>query len=169
MLVYWTQSVIIGLSFFIRMLSLKGFSTEGLKTRSGPMKATTGSKVATALFFLFHFNFFHLVYLMFLVVGTPAIQGVSLPMTGLALCGLAFAVNHGYSLLHNIRLDREGKPNIGTMMMLPYGRIVPMHVVILAGDMVASGTPIMLFFIALKTGADVLMHVIEHHVLRQGR
>lgn len=169
MLVYWLQSVTIGLSFFVRMLSLRAFSTEGIKTHSGPMAETTGSKISMALFFLFHFNCFHLGYLVFMVVGTPSVKGVTVSAAGLALCGIAFAINHAYSLFHNIRADREGRPNIGTMMMLPYARIVPMHLVILLGDQLQGGTRAMLLFIALKVAADVVMHVVEHHVLAKGR
>lgn len=48
MLVYWVQSIMIGLSFFVRILSLKRFSTEGMKTYRGPMPETTGTKISVA-------------------------------------------------------------------------------------------------------------------------
>lgn len=173
MLVYWVQSIIIGLSFFVRILALKSFSTEGVNTASGQMAASGASKGAMAFFFLFHYNFFHFGYLVFIVVGTPwlpgALEDPKLPATGLAACAIAFAANHAYSLFQNIRVGRQGKPNIGTLMGLPYARIVPMHVIILGGNMLVEGVPVMLFFIALKTAADVVMHSVEHHVLRKGR
>jgi hypothetical protein len=165
MLVYWVQSIMIGLSFFVRMLSLKRFSTEGMKTHAGPMTENTGTKVSVAIFFFFHYNFFHLGYLVFLVIDPPVKDAVPISMAGLAICALAFGINHAYSMSHNIRTDRLGKPKLSTVMMLPYARVIPMHAMILIGAGMGSTMRMLLFFIALKTAADVLMHVVEHHVL----
>lgn len=162
MLVYWVQSVIIGFSFFIRMLNLQQYSTEGFS-------GVGEGKITNALFFLFHYGGFHAGYLLFLVAGPESKGTVMVPVTGLGLCALAFAVNHAYSLAHNIRLDRSGSPNLGTMMFLPYARVVPMHLTIIFGDQLAGGMQALMLFIGLKTAADVIMHVIEHHVLRKGR
>jgi ribosomal protein S27AE len=168
MLVYWAQSVIIGISFFIRILSLQNFSTEGMKINHQPVAEEPASKWKVALFFLFHYGFFHFVYFMFIVVD-PASAG-SAPMfsstAGLWLCAGVFALNHAFSLRHNIEEDRLGKPNLGTLMMLPYARIIPMHLTILLGGTFFGGTrPLLAMFIVLKTIADVIMHTVEHHVL----
>jgi hypothetical protein len=171
MLVYWLQSVIIGASFFARMLSLKGFSTGGLRFNDQPVPETRAGKVKTAVFFLLHYGIFHVGYLAFMLIDTKSPGGlIEVPVIGLLLCGLVFAANHGYSLVHNIRLDRAGRPNLGVMMFLPYARIVPMHFVILAGDRVVGPGAglLLLLFVGLKTLADVVMHVVEHFVLRSG-
>jgi len=171
MLVYWLQSVIIGLSFFVRMLSLKGFSAGGLRVNDQPVPETRAGKTQTAVFFLLHYGMFHVGYLAFLVIDSKAPGGhIEVSVAGLAICGLVFALNHGYSLYHNIRIDRAGKPNLAVLMFLPYARVVPMHFVILAGDRVVGPGAglLLLLFVGLKTLADVVMHVVEHYVLRSG-
>jgi hypothetical protein len=53
-------------------------------------------------------------------------------------------------------------------MFLPYARILPMHLTILLGDQPGAGDAnAVLAFGALKTVADVLMHQVEHRVLRR--
>jgi hypothetical protein len=166
MLVYWVQSVIIGICYFIRIVKLQDFSTEGMRAGGRSIAETQATKLKMALIFLFHYGGFHAVYYIFLVYG-PATSGNALvPLAGLALCALAFAINHGYSLAHNIRNDRRGTVNLGTLMTLPYARIIPMHVTILAGGAFEPSPRLLLLFIGLKTGADLVMHVVEHHVLR---
>ena len=81
---------------------------------------------------------------------------------------LAFAVNHYFSHVQNRELDRRGKPNIGTMLFLPYARILPMHLLIVMGATVGGDSRATLaFFIVLKTLADAVMHVVEHRALRR--
>lgn len=166
MLVYWIQSVIIGVMQVIRILSLQRFSTENFEMNRQPLDETKASKVKVALFFLVHYGFFHAVYLLFLTVGSR--HGPSGSAIGYLLCALVFAINHAYSMLVNVRRDAEGKPNLGTLMFLPYARIFPMHLTIIFGGSFFGGTGAFALFGALKIGADVVMHTIEHHVLAKG-
>jgi hypothetical protein len=168
MLVYWAQSVVIGLSFFIRILNLRNFSTDGLTMNDRPVAEEPASKWKVGLFFLLHYGFFHFVYFIFLALEPASAGSVprSSPAAGLWLCALVFAVNHAFSLAHNIEADRLGKPNLGTMMMLPYARIIPMHfTIILGGAFFGGSRPLFVLFIVLKTIADAIMHTVEHHVL----
>lgn len=182
MLVYWIQSVIIGLTHALRVASLHDYSNDEpdwdalpwyaqlLKPRESSATVTLFTpegKMGTAAFFLFHYGFFHFVYLQF-IQGDLQDQGGAPNTTGLALCALVFAANHLYSLVRNIRNDRRGCPNLGVLMVLPYFRILPMHLTIMLGSNFFSAGAIILFA-ALKTLADVAMHTMEHHVLRQGR
>ena len=57
----------------------------------------------------------------------------------------------------------EQKPHIGTMMLFPYARIIPMHLIILIGGFFATESPALLvIFLTLKLYADLFMHAIEH-------
>lgn len=50
-------------------------------------------------------------------------------------------------------------------MFFPYIRIVPMHVIIIAGAVVAPENMsafYMVIFLCLKTFADMVMHVADH-------
>ena len=168
LLVYWAQNVIIGMSFFIRILALRRFSTENFTINKRPVEETPEAKRRVALFFALHYGMFHTFYFMFLAFGTKAYgEGAGFDVW-FWLCTLAFAVNHAFSLRHNLRLDREGRPNLGTLMFLPYARVIPMHLAVLLG----GATPLlagrtMLIFLGLKTGADLMMHAVEHHLLRK--
>jgi hypothetical protein len=186
LLVYWAQSVVIGVSYFIRILALGRFSVEDPSNQSLPWYRNLGnaegvdrpaamaagvdpgkpwSKTAFAFFFLFHYGFFHVIYLMFLADVGDHRRATSFGTLG--LCILGFAVHHGYSLLHNIRSDARGTPNLNSMVALPYYRIMPMHATIICGGLMFGGTAVTLLFAVLKIFADVVMHTLEHQLLRR--
>jgi hypothetical protein len=161
MWVYWFQSVVIGIFNFVRILCLGRFSTKGVKINDRPVDPTRSTKFQTAFFFLFHYGFFHFVYMVFLGVERP-LEGAE---TGLVfVCVAAFLLNHAYSFIHNRESDRRKVRNIGTLMMFPYARIIPMHLTIIFGGMMAGGVATLLLFLGLKTAADVVMHAVEHHM-----
>ena len=163
MFVYWVQSVVIGVSYLARILSLDKFSTANFKINDRPVEPTRATKLQTAGFFAVHYGLFHAVYLIFIAAEAPAGTLID-PWTWAS--ALAFAVNHAYSYRYNRELDRQGTPNIGAMMFTPYVRIVPMHIAIIVGAMSASTVGILIFGV-LKTIADVVMHHVEHRALRR--
>jgi hypothetical protein len=136
MLVYWIQSVIIGGSNVIRIASLERFDPCNFKMGGRPVQETASDKRKVALFFLVHYGFFHLIYLLFVTVDS-----------------------------RGERRDAAGRPSIGAVMFMPYLRVLPMHFTILFGGLLFSGTLAFVLFGALKTAADAVMHTIEHHVL----
>ena len=162
MLVYWAQSVIIGLAYVVRMLSLQRFSTDGLTMNGRPVPATPAARLRVVVFFALHYGFFHAVYLAFLLGDGGAVFD-----RWLAVAVVAFVLNHVYSYRYNRILDRRGKPNLGTLMFTPYLRIVPMHLTVILGGVLGAGTTTLLLFGMLKTLADVAMHVVEHRQLRR--
>jgi hypothetical protein len=168
MWVYWFQSVIIGFFNFIRILQLKEFSTKGFKINGMPAKPTQGTKFFTTFFFLFHFGFFHFIYLIFLLTD------ISIKASGntlnqaevkyILLVALLFFINHLFSYFYNKPRDTK-KQNIASLMFYPYVRIIPIHMTIIFSALFSGALPL---FLALKTFADVIMHVVEHKVLRKG-
>ena len=64
--IYWIQSVIIGVFNFIKIISLKEFTTTGFRRGGSELQPTKAAKISTAIFFLIHYGFFHFVYAMFL-------------------------------------------------------------------------------------------------------
>ena len=78
MLVYCAQSLVIGISYFMRMLSLDKFSTKNFKINNRSVEPTTQTKVQTAIFFAFHFGFFHFVYLLFIFSGQYGDPGLNI-------------------------------------------------------------------------------------------
>ncbi len=170
--VYWVQSVIIGFFHFFRILLLKSFSTEGFTSNGQRVPETSAGKRSTAFFFAVHYGFFHFGYAIFLIV--LAVEGEGNPVAGLGagfvwflLSVLGFLFGHGYSFYQNVKADLTGRPNLGTMMFLPYARVIPMHLMILLGSQMGSGLASLLLFSGLKTGADYLMHIVEHRFLQK--
>ncbi len=165
MAVYWVQSVIIGISYFFRMLNLERFSTANFRINNQSVDPTPETKRQTAFFFLFHFGFFHFGYLLFISAENDAGSPLG---PGLLACGVAFAINHFFSYRYHRELDASGTPNIGTLMFTPYLRVVPMHLTIVFGAVALDATGLLVFGL-MKMIADVVMHRVEHRMLsRQG-
>ena len=165
---YWIQSVVIGYFSRRRILALGRFSTEGFRIGDQPVDPTPQVQRKTANFFALHYGFFHLVYLVFLATISAGLEWWD--WLGLAPLGVSFAWNHRASYQRNIEADRRGTPNIGTLMFLPYARIIPMHITIILGAALGGHSVLaVLLFGGLKTLADVLMHHVEHRVLQRSR
>ncbi len=186
--VYWFQSVIIGYFNYKRILKLENFTTENFTIDNQPVSPTEKSKKQVADFFLMHYGFFHLIYFIFLVgISSSSFNnylGFSLAIGTLSFIAsiFTFYYNHKTSFETNYQEDLRGKVNIGTLMFMPYARIIPMHLIIIfAGNFTSSNINIylnsitvpifstltMLFFLSLKTIADVIMHKVEHNYLRK--
>jgi hypothetical protein len=169
LLTYWLQSVVIGYHGRKRILSLKDFSTEGFDSNFKPGEDDEQKKRRTANFFTLHFGFFHLGYLVFIL---PRTLGLDFwDWVGIAATGVGFAYNHALSFRQNIEADIAGRPNIGSLMFIPYVRVVPLHLTFLTASAWATGFSAVatIVFCLLKTAADVALHRYEHHLLQRGR
>lgn len=168
MFIYWAQSVIIGIFVFTRILSLKKFSTENFRINHQPVEPTEGTKYFTAFFFLIHYGIFHLAYLMFLFSKNPITQSRMVSLSGsviFVLISIAiFFADHLFSFIYNFKEESNKEKNIGTVMFFPYARIIPMHLTIVFGFFLIQSTGGLIFFLILKTVADVIMHTIEHRM-----
>ncbi len=165
MIIYWAQSVIIGVFTFIKIITLKNFSTENFKINDQPVGPTKGTKYFTAFFFLFHYGMFHFVYLIFLLVSIISQKQISILIVLTVLVSIGvFFINHLFSFLYNKEQDSQKIKNIGTIMFFPYARILPMHLTIVFGFFLVQSTAGLVFFMVLKTIADVIMHMVEHKV-----
>ena len=165
MWVYWGQSVIIGYFNVRRIMDLKKFSTSGFKINNRSVKPTPETQSKTAVFFALHYGFFHLGYLVFLTAETKVAGGF--PLFYVLVCIGAFYLNHWFSYRYNREQEQDRVPNIGSIMFFPYIRIIPMHLMIVAGVSVFGGSAgALIVFLLLKTAADVAMHVVEHTMAR---
>ncbi len=149
---YWLQSVAIGVSNIVRMMKLERFSTKGFSSNGKPVPATPAGRRSTVVFFAMHYGFFHLIYALFLSVftaehaaGMPSVLAIAVFVAGLI-------VGEVLALREQIRIDRQGVPNLGSIMFRPYIRIVPMHLAIVAGGFRGS---MVYLFLTLKVLADL--------------
>jgi hypothetical protein len=72
MVIYWVQSVVIGIFHVFRMLLLRSFCTEGFTSNGTRVPENAKGKISTAIFFAIHYGFFHLIYGIFLIVGAAS-------------------------------------------------------------------------------------------------
>lgn len=184
---YWMQSLVIGYYNVRRMQKLREFSTDGVKMNDRPVDPTPATRRNMWMFFVVHYGGFHFVYMIFLAVFTSdgAATG-TVPVTNadtgevmqfatgrmpdwsaiwLAATFVGFMVSHGQSHREHVASDLRHTRNIGTLMFIPYLRIIPMHLTIILGAVLGSGGGLLLFG-ALKTAADVAMHKVEHRMLQ---
>ncbi|MCC5871758.1 MAG: hypothetical protein JJU22_05125 [Gammaproteobacteria bacterium] len=182
---FWMQSLIIGWYARQRMLKVTTFCTQGMLVNGRPVKPTPAVARQAANFFLLHYGGFHFGYLIFLmaltfttdaagyILVTNESTGVQSevhighihPLDSLAFIALAYGFwrSHRASHLEHVAADLGRTPKLGTLMMMPYARVIPMHFAIILA--VAFGTAAIGLFVLLKTVADVVMHRVEHRVL----
>jgi hypothetical protein len=159
--IYWSQNIIIGFYNWKRILCLRQFSTENFTINNQPVSPTKATQRKVAIFFALHYGFFHFVYFIFLFADTTSLSEIF--NLGAGICIIVFIVNHRFSFLHNLEKDTNRKPDIGTIMLFPYARIIPMHLIIIIGGFFIYHTALILvLFLILKTAADFIMHAIEH-------
>lgn len=172
---YWIQSAIIGLFNFFKILFLGAKAAE-------ESKIYLLGGIFLAFFFALHYGFFHFAYFMFLapfsfsvVFGPVSIVN----LFGVALMGIIFFCNHAYSFWRYIISEKRFSAKENLMQKAfsePYSRIIPMHLTIIFGGFifvsVATILPgqslfwaekvIIVFFLALKTFADLKGHDFIH-------
>lgn len=183
---FWMQSLIIGWYARQRMLKLQQFCTADMKINNRRVEPSPRTQRQVANFFALHFGGFHAGYLFFLIAMTSTTDAagfitVTNESTGIAspvyvgqvhpldfvvyaFLSLGFWRSHRASHLEHVRADLGGTPKLGNLMMLPYARVIPMHLTIIAG--VPLGGVAVWVFVVLKIAADVVMHKVEHRVLQ---
>ena len=187
MIVYWFQSVSIGIFTFYRLYSYpleqieRDISDETLEVNDLAVTNPRMAKIFIAGFFAMHYGLFHLVYIIF-IVGFASSEGFPLNLFGGMVGALLFFANHLYSYKFfkdedkNITETESGNANksegfsIADIFSKPYTRIIPIHLTIMAGAAIShliTGGPfqnifILLIFMGLKTFMDVIAHQNKH-------
>jgi hypothetical protein len=177
--IFWVQSLIIGFFTVIRLLSA---DTALLADELGKAEEWTGRgpvasrgrvwtyKILVAAFFLFHYSLFHLFYyLLFIsdgVFGPVNPAGDAVWIT----CAI-FLASHLVSLLWYRKGEKRGGQYMADAILLPYNRIVPMHLTMIIGGTIAglfqffgvvTELPVLVVFLLLKMYMDIRMHIVLH-------
>ena len=170
MWIYLLQSITIGVFNYIKMVQVAASADN-----PGMFPTIFGGRGQDANFFAMHYGFFHLLYILFLLAFTLApdspLAGPT-PIYWPSVFGTAlmFIANHAFSYFYNRPKDAP-KWTSERLMFFPYARIFPMHLTLILGGLAnvffpfsplaGAYFPIILFMV-LKTGADAIMHLIEH-------
>jgi len=192
---YWLETVIIGVFNLLRMAlcdpgdNPTAILTDMLRRRHPNAKAadlprlplTPGMframKFFLLPFFTIHYGGFcygHFVFITsFFGAGglISSASGETLmgsdPFTSeMVFAAVTLAGSHLYSLVQNYYRGGEyRRTNLFALMMRPYGRIIVMHIAIIAGGalimFLGSGVPLLAVLIILKTALDLRSHTSE--------
>jgi len=165
---FWLENVIIGIFNFMRMLTCGSNAAAGMKEGSLPLPV----KVFMACFFLVHYGGFcagHGVFVVAMFGGdSGGLSGAlsSGPLAWVSLAALAFS--HGYSFVRNYLIGGERhRASMPKLMMIPYGRIVVMHLTIIIGGALAmftghQGPTALAVLVIVKTVIDARSHIWAH-------
>jgi hypothetical protein len=163
--IYWAQSVIIGIFWFLRIVSHRQLyrpQTRGVDGRPRPLIAM--ERLPIAVFFLIHYAGFHAAYLLMVAAGffsrdkEPYFPGLELAMAG----GLFF-VAELMSFIKDPKRIQSRMADLSVLMGHPYGRILPMHFTIIIGAWLYErgfGSEwVLAVFLVAKTLADIGGHI----------
>jgi len=183
LVLYWIESGIVGAINIAKIAAARGnaigIGGRGITVRINGM-ASGLARGALIGFFIFHYGMFWLVHGVFVFL-LPLFAGMNsiadgsfapadfgpLPLDGLALSALALAVSHVVSYFVNyIGRGEYLLASPQGQMMSVYGRVVVLHITIVAGASVIGlfGTPLaaLVLLVGLKTAADLFFHMREH-------
>lgn len=175
-ILYWFENIVIGVINVARMIAAPGDRMVG-----------QGLKFVLIPFFIFHYFFFCAGHGVFVFSMFPDQDGYFAPPSGFELIGtlyraleifatplafaaLVLAASHVLSFVLNFLGGREyERVDLKQIMMLPYGRIVVLHLTIIFGGFatMALGQPVWLIIImvGVKVAVDLKMHLREHSKL----
>lgn len=189
---YWAENVVVGGMNVLKMalcapdprqvpMQVKSADGAPIGSAGSQMAIHHVSKLFFIPFFVVHygiFTFVHGLFVFSLLGGNSGIESAG-PMAGMrsmiaeivegggkwAL--LALVVSHGVSFVHHFLIGGEFRRTIAPVQMFaPYGRVVVLHVAILAGAFAISalGSPVLLLaiLIAGKIGIDIGLHRRSH-------
>ncbi|NMB80157.1 MAG: hypothetical protein GYA23_13795 [Methanomicrobiales archaeon] len=177
---FWLQSIIIGLFSAVKLLTA---DTALLAEELGKAEEWTGRgpvasrgrvwtyKILVAGFFLFHYGLFHLFYYFLFFYEGEFGPVEYMAGSGGIICGIFF-LSHLFSFLFHNRTEKRGGDYMAMAILIPYNRIVPMHLTMIIGGMIAAFLqligietvlPLLVVFLLLKMYMDVRMHIVLHN------
>lgn len=183
--VYWFQSVIIGYFSYIRILRIENPNEKNLTINELVKKFIKRRKQTDAYGFLLIYAWFQATYLIFLFkISFVQIRDQLINFNYLVLISLIsiivsviiFYLNHRASFYLNCEEDLKGSASTQNLMLISYARILPMHIITAFAAIQVSGehwligvffTLVLVFFLIMKTVADIVMHKVEHNYLRK--
>lgn len=163
-MIYWIQSIAIGVVFLIRMIAMKKFSIDGFSLGDTPLEPTTGTKWLIVCLFVVEYLFYLFVYYKFIIVGEiqRTLAHESMPVKTIVFLGGLFFISHFMNYLMNRTPDDVYEPNIGVFLFYPMARVFPLQIFLFA---IMFGKYSFIVFGLIKIGIDVLLekHAVERY------
>lgn len=189
LLLYWAENVVIGVVNVMRMAICRGglgldrfqaiIDAAATDQRRAFRRISTGARFFMIPFFALHYGMFCFGHLSAVIAlfgeqqgyasaksvffGTTFGEAVTSPLwIGIA----AIAVSHLFSFITNfVGAGEYQRTGLSQLMQRPYGRIVVLHIAIIAGGALVEflGAPILMLvvLVAVKTAMDLKLHAVE--------
>jgi hypothetical protein len=193
LVLYWLESGIVGVINVFKIARAQGGADDPMVSVDGNRVTIRISGLASGMgrgpvigFFIIHYGIFWAVHGVFVFL-LPLFAGLSnptidpsapnfgigpmdfgpLPLDGLLLAFVLLAASHVVSFFTNyIGRGEYLRATPAGQMMSVYGRVVALHVTIVAGAIVIGlfGTPLaaLILLVAVKTVIDLGLHLREH-------
>lgn len=160
MLIFWIQSVIIGIFAAVQMLIVKDFLGDGDHFDLKRQKLEKKEKILQTAFFVGHYGFFHAGYCLFILMLFRR-DGMTIDWKAVLPFALTFFAHHLFSFIRSRKNLAKADPE--SIMGQAYGRIVPMH----AGIIIGAFNPIRILmpFLFIKAAIDLLAHSSKQNVI----
>jgi hypothetical protein len=156
--IYWIQSVLIGVFNFLDLLTIQHPDPESMMVNGKPIPNNLASKGCMAFFFLFHYQFFHLVYAIFIITGVKG--KIDFRFLVISIAAILLELTIGF--IRNKAVQKNQVVNYGKQFVIPYVRIIPMHLMILVPAFL--GLSSVYIFLILKMLADLAMYLITQQL-----
>jgi hypothetical protein len=177
LLLYWLENGVVGIYNVAKMLRAEAPETGDARVLVNGRPASSMSRASLVPFFVMHYGIFWVVHGVFVVLmpvfgmaagdgAAPGIlEGVS-PLTVLFAL-VALAISHGVSFWFNyIGRGEYRRATPSGQMFAPYGRLVVLHITIIAGAVAiaVTGAPetAVVILVVLKIVLDLGLHLAEH-------
>jgi len=180
MCVYCAQSLIIGFFWGFTILTYGKIYRKDRESGAQRWTLSPDEKATTAAFFAAHYLIFHVLYIRTIILGifvmpiversadflaTPEFPKQEFPIKSLLTFSGIFFISRLFGFLREKRENSKKQANAIKLMFFPYARIVPMHAAMILAASLEKGNlapqSALLFFLLLKTGADVFMHIVQ--------
>ncbi len=160
LIIYWFQSMIIGMFNYIRMLNLKGFTRYGINSSRIDPLIVRQIRSGGANSFLLSYIWFSLGYIVFILIyGFISGEYKHIIWLNLLPLFIIFFLNHLYSFIHSFK-EQTTNQDIIDVENKSFNRVLPMHVVILFIFIIGKWSVLPLLF--LKTYFDATGHILKH-------
>jgi hypothetical protein len=175
MWVYWTQSVIIGFFWLLRILTHQNLYWTGMSGEEPkPVYMKRLYRFPAGLFFVVHYGAFHWAFSVFLRMHIAG-ERRPVPVTMVIFSACLFFIEEVISFLRRPRAQRTARAPLNRFLAWPYARVIPMHVTVFVAFIIEilreTGVirdfsqpyrvALLVLFLVLKTIADVSMHIRE--------
>lgn len=156
LVLYWIENGVVGALNAVRIML-------AARPEAGRSDASRVGRIGLTAFFILHYGIFWVVHGVFVALLVGGLQLVGAPVLAGAL---ALLLSHAASLVLNYIGRREYLAVTASgQMLLPYARMVALHVAIVLGAaaVIEQGQPLVLLVILVvgKTIADLVLHLVE--------